>query len=252
MATDALAAGFDELMWIDSDIDFNPDDVDLLRSHDLPIVSGIYPKKGLRALSCYLEPTTTEVVFGTGGGLLKIMYAAAGFLLTRRLVYETMQGTLKLPTCNEAFARPTVPYFLPMIVTRDGKPWYLGEDFSFCERARQCGMAILNRYDDSPAPYRPLRLHLGRCRKRTSAIRQLHLSRHRLNLKRCLGKEKGRVVRHLRHREANPGSSFPERSRRNCLSIVIIWETFATEFLWKPRRFAGELDIAGSLRQTQI
>src|SRR5215210_4470824 len=36
MATDALAQGFDELVWIDSDVVFRPDDVDRLRSHALP------------------------------------------------------------------------------------------------------------------------------------------------------------------------------------------------------------------------
>jgi hypothetical protein len=36
MASDALAQGCDELMWIDSDIVFDPDDVDKLRRHDLP------------------------------------------------------------------------------------------------------------------------------------------------------------------------------------------------------------------------
>lgn len=38
MATDALAQGFDELVWIDSDVVFNPDDVERLRSHNLPFV----------------------------------------------------------------------------------------------------------------------------------------------------------------------------------------------------------------------
>jgi hypothetical protein len=71
------------------------------------------------------------------------MYAATGFLLTKRSVYETMQTRLELPTCNESFARPIVPYFLPLIVTRDGKPWYLGEDFAFCERAKKCDFAIM-------------------------------------------------------------------------------------------------------------
>jgi hypothetical protein len=143
MATDVLAEGFDELMWIDSDVAFDPDSVDRLRSHDLPIACGIYPKKGVRALSCHLAPNTTQVVFGTGGGLLEITYAATGFLHTRRAVYEAMRDRLELPVCNESFGRPMVPYFLPMIVARDGKPWYLGEDFSFCERARRCGFAIM-------------------------------------------------------------------------------------------------------------
>ncbi|MDB5216342.1 MAG: hypothetical protein JWO86_4269 [Myxococcaceae bacterium] len=143
MATDALAEGFDEIMWVDSDVDFDPDSVDRLRAHNLPIVCGIYPKKGVRALSCHLAPNTPQVVFGAGGGLLEITYAATGFLHTRRVVYETMREKLELPTCNESFARPIVPYFLPMIVSRGDKPWYLGEDFSFCERARRCDFAIM-------------------------------------------------------------------------------------------------------------
>lgn len=53
MATDALADGFDETMWIDADIGFDPDDVERLRGHGLPIVCGIYPKKGKRALACH-------------------------------------------------------------------------------------------------------------------------------------------------------------------------------------------------------
>jgi hypothetical protein len=49
MATDALIDGYEETMWIDSDIDFHPDSVNRLRSHGLPIVSGIYAQKGKRA-----------------------------------------------------------------------------------------------------------------------------------------------------------------------------------------------------------
>ena len=143
MATDALAEGFEELMWIDSDIDFEPDAVDQLRAHALPIVCGIYPKKGVRALSCHLAPNTPKVVFGAGGGLLEITYAATGFLLTRRSVYETMREQLELPVCNEGFGRPIVPYFLPLIASRGGHPWYLGEDFAFCERARKSGHVIM-------------------------------------------------------------------------------------------------------------
>jgi hypothetical protein len=142
MATDALADGFDEIMWIDSDTDFDPDSVDHLRSHDLPFVSGIYVKKNSRSLTLHLYPDTEKIVFGSDGGLLEVRYVGAGFLLTRREVYETMQRDLDLPVCNLAFDRPTVPYFLPMIVPNDGRPWYLGEDFAFSERAHRCGFTI--------------------------------------------------------------------------------------------------------------
>ncbi|HEX8796735.1 MAG TPA: hypothetical protein VF765_37545 [Polyangiaceae bacterium] len=144
MATDALADGFEELMWIDSDVGFDPDDVDTLRGRDLPIVCAIYPKKGMRALACHVKPGTHEIVFGEQGGLLPILYAATGFLLTRRAVYDDVRRTSELPICNTRRKRPLVPYFMPMVVA-DGPEghWYLGEDFAFCERARRAGYEIV-------------------------------------------------------------------------------------------------------------
>jgi len=143
MATDALADGFDELMWIDADIGFDPDDVDRLRNAGLPFVCGVYPKKGLRELAIHVAPGTKKVVFGDEGGLLPIHYAATGFLFTRRLVYTAMQDKLALPVCNTRFGRAVVPYFLPMVVPDGDGQWYLGEDFAFSDRARQAGFDIL-------------------------------------------------------------------------------------------------------------
>ena len=67
MATDALIEGFDETMWIDSDIEFHPDAVDQLRTHELPICCGVYPQKGRRALACHVLPGTPRMVFGKAG-----------------------------------------------------------------------------------------------------------------------------------------------------------------------------------------
>ena len=51
IASDAIAAGAEETLWIDSDIAFNPDDVERVRALDLPLVAGIYPKKCKRELA---------------------------------------------------------------------------------------------------------------------------------------------------------------------------------------------------------
>jgi len=141
MSYDAMRDGFDEVMWIDADVAFDPNAVDVLRAHDLPIVSGIYPKKGERALASNLLPGTKNVVFGEVGGLLKIGYAAAGFLLIQRAVFEALDE--HLPVCNEAFGKPVVPYFMPTVGEDDqGRPWYLGEDFAFSARARRAGFDV--------------------------------------------------------------------------------------------------------------
>ena len=148
MATDALAKGFEELFWIDSDMEFDPAAVDRLRAHNLPIVGGLYPKKGVRGLASSLLPETEKIIFGAGGGLLEIRYAATGFLHTRRQVYLDIRRHCSLPTCNEQFHRPLVPYFMPMSIETDDSPdakprhWYLPEDFAFCHRARVAGYKI--------------------------------------------------------------------------------------------------------------
>jgi hypothetical protein len=143
MASDALADGFDELLWIDSDIVFDVADVARLRDSDVPIVCGIYPKKNARALSCHLLPDTRTVHFGKRGGLIEIRYAATGFLLTRREVYDEIGRQEELPVCNQRFSAPVVPFFLPMLLPDESGTWYLGEDFAFCERARRSGFSIL-------------------------------------------------------------------------------------------------------------
>jgi hypothetical protein len=143
MATDALAAGFDETTWIDSDVSFDPAAVDQLRSHGLPIVCGIYPRKGMRALACHVPPETSQIVFGVGGGLMELRYAGTGFLLVRRQVYRDIQERLELPVCNQRLNRPMLPFFQPMVVSDGTGHMYLAEDYAFCERARRCGYKVM-------------------------------------------------------------------------------------------------------------
>jgi hypothetical protein len=143
MATDALIDGYEETMWVDSDVEFHPDSVDRLRSHGLPITCGIYPQKGKRAIASHVMPGTRKLVLGQGGGLTEILYAAGGFLHVRREVYLTMQRELLLPMCNERFRSPMVPFFHSMLYPCDDGHWYLAEDFAFCQRARACGYKIM-------------------------------------------------------------------------------------------------------------
>jgi hypothetical protein len=36
-----------------------------------------------------------------------------------------------------------IPFFQPMVHVSPHGPWYLAEDYAFCERARQCGFKIV-------------------------------------------------------------------------------------------------------------
>ena len=65
LATEALADGFEELMWIDADIAFDPRSVDRLRSHNLPIVcerDGVLVATGHGRNGVLLAPLTADRV----------------------------------------------------------------------------------------------------------------------------------------------------------------------------------------------
>jgi hypothetical protein len=135
LATAALEQGFEETFWIDSDIVFNPGDVDKIRELNRPFVAGLYPKKNRKGFAVKYRADTREVIFGVGGGLLEVELCGMGFTHIRREVYEAM----RLPICGGGYdGKPIVPYFLPMI---DANGDYCSEDFSFCNRARAAGFS---------------------------------------------------------------------------------------------------------------
>ena len=71
------------------------------------------------------------------------MYAATGFLYVQRQVYLDIQSKLNLPVCNTMFGESVTPWFQPLVRDYQNGHWYLGEDFSFCERARFAGYKII-------------------------------------------------------------------------------------------------------------
>jgi hypothetical protein len=129
-------------MWIDADIVFDPNDVAKLRRHNLPLACGLYAKKSVREFACAFLPGTPQLRFGARGSVHEVLYCGFGFVLTRRILYETMQRQLHLPVCNQRFHAPLVPYFAPLIAGKGEEAWYLGGDYAFCERARRCGFAV--------------------------------------------------------------------------------------------------------------
>jgi GT2 family glycosyltransferase len=141
MATRALASGFDEILWIDDDIVFDPFDVERMRESGEPLICGAYAKKGKRELALHALAGTDSLTFGAKGSIVEVRYAGTGFMYTRREVYEKIAA--ELPVCNARFGEPVVPYFLPFVVEDAGEPWYLAEDYAFCERARRAGFKVL-------------------------------------------------------------------------------------------------------------
>lgn len=142
MATRAMRNGFEETLWIDADTVFRPEDVEQLRSHDLPIVAGLYLKKKQGKPEFAGKFRSPKVTFGVGGGLLEMVYVGMGFTLIRREVYAELAEDLI--ECTGGYDGETViPFFRPTLAPEGATLDYLSEDFSFCHRARIAGFAVM-------------------------------------------------------------------------------------------------------------
>ena len=140
MATRAFRDGFAETFWIDSDIAFDPNDVEKIRQHGKPMTAGLYVKKGRTEFAAKFKEADT-LTFGEGGGLLEMEYVGMGFTHIRKEVYEAL--VKDLPLCGGGYdGEEVIPFFLPMVTREGGKPNYLSEDYSFCRRAKDAGFTM--------------------------------------------------------------------------------------------------------------
>ncbi|MCZ2340350.1 MAG: hypothetical protein LC104_00975 [Bacteroidales bacterium] len=143
LASDALADGYEETMWIDPDVGFHPDQVERVRGHGLPLCAGAVPRAGQRALAVHVLPGTAELVLGQGGGLVEVLYADLAFLHIRRSVYDAVACHAGLPACDTPGSRPLIPYFQPLVRPRGTGEWYLADGAAFCHRARAAGIPVV-------------------------------------------------------------------------------------------------------------
>jgi hypothetical protein len=142
MISDALHDDAESILFIDSDVGFEPQDALRLLARPEPVIAGIYAKKGVRELASAFADGVKEILFGPeANGLYPLKYAATGFLRIRAGVLRRMIAELRLPLCNTLWGRGVWPFFLPLIVPQgEGKMHYLGEDWAFSHRLGQIGV----------------------------------------------------------------------------------------------------------------
>lgn len=134
---------FDSILWIDSDVLFKVEDVLRIISHDEPICSGAYPFKNPNSQQMTLTSLDGKKIHFGKDGLTEIECAATGFLYIKKEVFDTMIGVFNMPRCNTSFDQPCYPFFKPDVWKIKGDDLYLGEDYSFCMRAREAGYQIM-------------------------------------------------------------------------------------------------------------
>ena len=142
LASETLHEGIDALLFVDSDIGFDPRDALRLLARPEPVVAGIYAKKGRRELASRFLDGIDEVRFGANApGPYPLQYAATGFLRVRCSALRTMVERLGLPLCNARRGRGVWPFFRPEVVPDGEGHWrYLAEDWAFSHRLDAIGV----------------------------------------------------------------------------------------------------------------
>lgn len=138
IVTDALAAGSERLLFIDTDVAFLPDAVTRLLAHEYPIVGGAYNLKRL--------PQESAVKLAGHAG-------------------EFFTGQMAVPSHPVEVALLPAGFLslhLPTLVSRLDRPWFrgdadgqAGEDATFCRAAVAAGFTL---WCDFTIPLK----HLGR------------------------------------------------------------------------------------------
>jgi hypothetical protein len=136
----------DVLVFIDHDIMFKPEHVEMLAQHcfdsEYGVLGALYAYRRTEGgLIGKLDSPPSQLDFYVPG-LWPAQFLGMGFTAIKRSVFETLDERLPLVNC------PTVkmavrPYFMHSIISDgSGTPRYDGEDISFCSRVRESGIKI--------------------------------------------------------------------------------------------------------------
>ena len=171
-----LRSDHTHLLFIDSDIHYNPQDVLALMALDKDVIGGPYPKKSMNWGNIAqaaranpnmdpkeLEQLVGEYVFNVVKGTkqfsvtepLEVMEIGTGFMMVKREVFERMEKEYPaikykpdhIGQANFDGTRYIHAYFDTVIDTKDsitggGSERYLSEDYMFCQMWRKMGGKI--------------------------------------------------------------------------------------------------------------
>ncbi len=132
MANQALKWGYDELIWVDSDMGFEVHDLNRLRQSGKSVISGVCVQKNVNNQVCFHQSACTNLK----DEITEVDFVGAGFLYTRAEVYREIEKSLQF--CQTRWGWQ-YPYFLSFI---NDEKILLPEDYAFCHHAKKAGFKI--------------------------------------------------------------------------------------------------------------
>lgn len=140
------------LLFIDSDIIFEPEDVFKLLDADKPVIAGIYPKKYITWDRLKNNPDAERVDFPVGGEIkmtednfIELDYLPTGFLMIKKWVIKSLMSEHpELKYNNDIDGYGTNNYFYDLFkVGINNRGIYESEDWGFCSLWKESGGKVL-------------------------------------------------------------------------------------------------------------
>jgi hypothetical protein len=144
LAKDFLESKCTDLLFIDSDINFEPEDVFRLMAWTSDakkgIVAGVPRVRGEeRVYIAALDYDENNELTMNAMGLVRAKRVATAFMMVRRDVFETLVEAHPEWTYYDKKSDRNLPALFDFKLTEEG---YMGEDFLFCDRAREVGFEV--------------------------------------------------------------------------------------------------------------
>ena len=144
LAQDMIESSCDYLLFVDSDINFEPEDIFRLMAWAED------PKKGIvaavprtrsedKVYIANLDYDENNELTMNGMGLVRAERVATAFMMVRREVFITMAEAHPEWKYYDKRSDRVVPCLFDFELTEEG---YIGEDFLFCDRARELGFEV--------------------------------------------------------------------------------------------------------------
>ena len=154
LVAEFLALGAERLVFVDSDMEWDPATFLRLIGHDVDVVAAACPHRRNRTEGVAAELLVDDAGCGLGcaGGLVAVRGVGAAFMcITRQALLRMVDSGLvaKLRSDNDVLAQWLSPVrgagqhwfdFFPLVPDADGR--LASEDFAFCALVRQCGMMV--------------------------------------------------------------------------------------------------------------